>query len=160
MINGISSAVSAYTTSQTEQSQQTQRQPPPPPEEDTFQLADTNEDGVVSYDELAVALGAVEEETGLSISGDDVLSNYDLNSDDALNGEEFLEMLSGYGIAAPTGGPSVNAADVSQPQQESMARALDAYAQNSGAAPADSLIEMFSIDADRAGTLSSVDVDA
>jgi|GEM_PF-2908971 len=159
MISSVSSAISAYTSSQTEQNQKTHRQPPPPPEEDTFELADTNEDGVVSYDELAVAIGAVEEVAGTSISEDEALSNYDLNGDDALSGEEFLEMLSGYGVAAPNGGPSSDSGGTLQPQQESMARALDVYAQNNGSAPVDSLIEMLNNNSDETGTFSSIDVD-
>lgn len=95
MVNQISGAGNMMSTMQN----QLMNRQPPPPVKDTFQVADTNQDGVVSKEELEAVASAVAELTETDISQENMLADFDMDSNGGVSGEELLQMLSSYNIA-------------------------------------------------------------
>lgn len=132
----------------------------PPPGKDAFQVADSNDDGLVSETELEAVVEAIEKTTGNTVEHDDVLSSFDVSADGGLNGEELLALLSSYGIAPPEMPAAQDDGFTIQPASEFFSQVLSAYAANTGEDSIGKLIELLQKDnsADR-GT-SSIDVQA
>jgi len=99
MISSVSSMSSSMAMMQ---SSSTQRQGPPPSSGETvFDVADTNKDGVVSLDELAVLSAGIEETTGNSLDVEAALSTFDADGDGGLSGDELQGFMSSQGFAPP-----------------------------------------------------------
>lgn len=157
MVNAISGAANMLSAL----NNQPQRRQPPPPEQDAFQVADTNQDGVVSAEELEALAGAVSELRETDISQDQLLANFDRDSDGGLSGEELLDMLSNYGIAPPEIASAQENSEAMQPTSELFTRALEAYALHSGKDSISQLIEILQKGtAEQDGTITPIDVKA
>ncbi|MFH1215505.1 MAG: hypothetical protein V1706_03285 [Pseudomonadota bacterium] len=116
--------------------------PPPPRDQDVFQVADTNADGVVSLSELEVLTAGIEEVTGTTINADEALSSFDANQDGGLSGEELLLMMTSNGLAPPnmTGGEGTDFG--MKPPPPPRGQAVSAYEQSSNYDQIAQLIEL------------------
>lgn len=133
MINSIGSSANSLMT------QNGGMRRPPPPQEDVFQLTDDDGNGSVSADELTTLANSIQEVSGTIVDVGEALSNYDLNKDGELSGEELFEMMKGYGFAPPEPGMDVPTAHLEPPSVE---QAHAAYEQNSGTNQIAQLIEL------------------
>ncbi len=118
------------------------RPPPPPEDQNVFQVADTNGDGVVSEVELQALTEGVEEVTGTTINAEEALTSFDVNQDGGLSGEELLDMMTSQSLAPPhmTGGEGSDF-DM-KPPPPPMEQVLSAYEQNSNTDQIAQLIEL------------------
>jgi hypothetical protein len=107
------------------------RQPPPPEGKDAFNVADTDNDGVVSSAELEVFLGESEENVSNAIDTEEVVSAFDADEDGSLSGEELFGLLSSQGFN-PSGMVNSEGDDTLPPLPPPKEMAFSAYEQNSG----------------------------
>ncbi len=114
---------------------------PPPKDRDVFQLADSDGDALVSQTELGAVAEGIEEITGTTINVDEALSNFDVNQDGGLSGEELLQMMTSYGFAPPEMGAGDQRDSAMKPPPP-VEQALSVYGQNSGDDTVAQLLEL------------------
>lgn len=151
MMNAISSASSYQTMSI---SNGAKGPPPPRGEGHAFKVSDNNQS--ISQNELETLTAGIAEVTGTSIDVEEVLSNFDTDSDGGLNGEELFEMLDSYGFQppeAPGGQAEFSGSQPPPPPPPSMETAIAAYGQNSSSSM-ESLLDLLNNDSDSEETAS------
>lgn len=149
MISGVNSMSSSMAMMQ---SSSAQRQGPPPSSGETvFDVADTNKDGVVSSDELAVLSAGIEESTGSSLDVDEALATFDADGNGGLSGEELQGLMTSQGFAPPmmveNESGDMQEMQPPPPPPPSNETVQSAYGQNSGDDMISQLLEILQGDA-------------
>ena len=154
------SSISMNSTMSMMNSSAMQRQPPPP-DQDVFQVADTDSDGLVSSTELETLAAGIEEVTGNSIDIDEALSSYDADQDGALNGEELMGLMTDQGFPPPGmfNGENGDTGMMPHPPPKT-GQAISAYAQNTGQDTISQLLEILQGESDSEEKYSSIEMTA
>lgn len=94
-----------------------------PPPQEVFDLADTNQDGVVDATELAASLTQTREGSGGDVDAEELLTSLDTDADGVVSLNEFL---SGDGARGPSGADAQGPAQYLASSRFAMYRMMDA----------------------------------